>query len=165
MTRLAKASCEAVRVAIRQHGDHQKWTASYDGFYLTRGHHSNNSSATLHDYATGKIAWFAHRTKRGNQHNWEGTSGGAEGDMLDEVLKRAKDEGFNVREIVTDKDSSVKSIYLDYFPEGIVTFCSNHSSKTFHRDLQKIKQGKCQVNCHPLQMGQKMCTVFGVYYS
>ena len=91
MTRLAEASCEAVRVAIRQHGDHQKWTASYDGFYLTRGHHSNNSSATLHDYATGKIAWFAHRTKRGNQHNWEGTSGGAEGDMLDEVLNRAKE--------------------------------------------------------------------------
>lgn len=46
------------------------------GTDLTRGHHSNNSSATLHDYSSGKIAWFAHRTKRGNGHNWEGTSGG-----------------------------------------------------------------------------------------
>lgn len=35
----------------------------------------------------------------------EGTSGGAEGDMFDEVLKKAKNEGFIVREIVTDKES------------------------------------------------------------
>lgn len=145
VTKLAEASCEAVRSAVQKRGDHQKWTASYDGFYLTRGHYSNNSSATLHDYATGKIAWFSHRTKKGKEHNWEGTSAGAEGDMFDEVLKKAKDEGFNVKEIVTDKDSSVKSIYLHHFPEGIITFCSNHCSKSFHKDLQKIKQEKCQV--------------------
>ena len=135
----------AVREDIHERGDRQRWVASYDGFYLTRGHHSNNSSATLHDYETGKVAWFVHRTKKGKNHNWEGTSGGAEGDMFDEVLTKAKDASFNVKEIVTDKDSSVKSIYLQHFPEGIVTFCSNHCSKTFHKDLQKIKQGKCQV--------------------
>ena len=66
--------------------------------------------------------------------------------MFDEVLKKAKNAGFNVKEVVTDKDSSVKSIYLQHFPEGIVTFCSNHSSKTFHKDLQKIKQEKGRVN-------------------
>lgn len=146
VTALAEASCKAVRAAIRQRGDEHKWVASFDGFYLTRGHHSNNSSATLHDYNSGKIAWFTHRTKRGVGHNWEGTSGGAEGDMFNEVLKKAKDAGFNVKEIVTDKDSSVKSIYLQHFPEGIVTYCSNHCSKTFHKDLQKIKQEKCRVN-------------------
>ena len=29
---------------------------AYDGFLLTRGHYSNNSSAT-HDYQTGAVAW------------------------------------------------------------------------------------------------------------
>ena len=52
------------------------WVASFDGFYLTRGHYSNNSSATLHDFTSDKIAWFAHRTKQGQQANWHGTSAG-----------------------------------------------------------------------------------------
>ena len=128
VTKLAEESCEAVREDIHERGDAAQWVASYDGYYKT-----------------GKIAWFVHRTKRGSSHNWEGTSAGAEGDMFDEVLKKAKNANFNVKEIVTDKDSSVKSIYLQHFPEGIVTFCSNHCSKTFHKDLQKIKQEKCQV--------------------
>ena len=89
VTELAEWSCEWVREAIKTSGDHQKWRASFDGFYLTRGHYSNNSSATLHDYATGNIAWFCHRTKRGKGHNWEGTSGGAEGDMFDELIGKA----------------------------------------------------------------------------
>ena len=143
---LAEKSCESVRMAIKKSGHHQNWIASYDGFYLTRGHHSNNSSATLHDYVSGKVAWFEHRTKRGKGHNWDGTSAGAEPDMLDSVLKVAKAAGFNIVEIVTDKDSSVKSIYLRYFPEGRVTYCSNHCAKTLHKDLQRIKQTKCQVN-------------------
>ena len=119
--------------------------ASYDGFYLTRGHHSNNSSGTLHDYATGKIAWFQHRTKRGRQHNWEGTSAGAETDIFDAIPREVKEEGFYLDEIVTDKDTSSKSVYLDHFPEGRVTYCSNHCSKTLHKDLQAIKKHKCQV--------------------
>ena len=41
--------------------------------------------------------------------------------MLDVVLAKAKGAGFNVAEIVTDKDSSVKSIYLKHYPEGRVT--------------------------------------------
>ena len=76
-----------------------KWMAAFDGFYLTRGHYSNNSSATLHDYQTGAVAWcvhvllhvpcmthiilnrYTHRTKRGVGHNWDGTSASAKGDM------------------------------------------------------------------------------------
>ena len=42
VTRLAEASCEVVRAAVRQRGDERKWVALYDGLYLTRGHHSNN---------------------------------------------------------------------------------------------------------------------------
>ena len=84
---------------------------SYDGFYLTRGHYSNNSSGTLHDYIIGNIAWFTHRTKRGHGHNWEGTSNGTEGSMFDELLNKAKDEGVVIDEIVTDKDTSGNAIF------------------------------------------------------
>ena len=99
-------------------------------------------SATLHIYEGGGIAWFTHRTKRGPRHNWEGTSGGAEGDMFDELL----DEGFVVREIVTDKDSSMNAIYCRHYPEGTITYCSNHCAKTLHKDLLKLKQRKCDVS-------------------
>ena len=77
-------------------GDKAQWTASFDGFYLTRGHHSNNSSAALHDVESDRIAWFTHRTKREKGSNWEGTSFGAEGDMLDELLHKVKSEGYTV---------------------------------------------------------------------
>ena len=108
VTELAEWSCEQVRRQIRERGDHQQWVASYDGFYLTRGHYSNNYSGTVHDYSTGNVAWFTHRTKRGirNEHNWEGMLNGAEGNMFDELLEKVKTEGFIVKEIVTDKDSS-----------------------------------------------------------
>ena len=53
---LAKSSCEQVQKKITDRGDKLQWIASYDGFYLTRGQYSNNSSATLHDYTTNSMA-------------------------------------------------------------------------------------------------------------
>ncbi len=102
---LAKWSCKQVCEDVRSRGDAHKWVAAYDGFYLTRGHYSNNSSGSLHDYESGKIAYFAHRTKRRPGHNWEGTSAAVEMDMLDELLREAKIDGFVVKEMVTYKDS------------------------------------------------------------
>ena len=87
-----------------------------------------------------------HRTKRGNGHNWESTSNGAEGNMVDELLEKVKAEGFIIKEIVTDKDSSGNAIYCNHFPEGSITYCSNHSAKTFHKELHKIKPNKCTVS-------------------
>ena len=72
---LAEWSCNQVRETIKTRGDDKKWVASFDGFYSTRGHYSNNCSATVHDFSTGKIAWYCHRTKRGPGHNWEGSRG------------------------------------------------------------------------------------------
>ena len=34
---LAEWSCEQVRADIEKHGDKDQWSASFDGFYLTRG--------------------------------------------------------------------------------------------------------------------------------
>ena len=94
--KLAKSSCEQVQKRITDRGDKLQWTASYDGFYLTLGHHSNNCSATLHDYSTNKIAWYAHRSKRGPGANWQSTCSGPEGDMLRMILEEVKASGFQV---------------------------------------------------------------------
>ena len=145
VTNLAEWSCGQVRQEIIARGDAQQWSASFDGFYLTRGHYSNNSSATLHDYSTGNIAYFTHRTKRGPGHNWAGTSAGAEADMLDELLGKAKQYGFRVHEMVADKDTSVNATFCRHFPEGTVTYCSNHCAKSLHKHLEKIKRNKCEV--------------------
>ena len=143
---LAKSSCEQVQKRITDRGDKLQWIASYDGFYLTRGHHSNNSSATLHDYATDKIAWFDHRTKRGPGSNWQGTSGGAEGDMLRTILEDVKTQGFKVQQLIMDHDTSGANIACSVFPEVRITYCGNHTAKSFHRDLVKIKSVRCKVN-------------------
>jgi len=95
VTTLAEWFCEQVQESVRAHGHQEAWVASYDGYYLTRGHHSNNSSATLYDYSAGNFAWFKPHTKHDVSHNWEDTSGGAEADMYDEILSEPKKAGFN----------------------------------------------------------------------
>ena len=145
VTDLAEWSCSQVKKKIIERGDDKQWVASFDGFYLTRGHYSNNSSATLHDYLNGEIAWFTHRTKRGSGHNWEGTSNGAEGDMFDEILGRVKEERFVIKEIITDKDASCSATFCRHYPEGTITYCSNHSAKNLHKNLEKLKKIRCEV--------------------
>ena len=142
---LAQWSCEIVRDDIIARGDQGKWMASYDGFYLTRGFHSNNSTGTMHDVASDKIAWFAHRTKRGSGANWVGTSSGTEGDMLKEILGDVKSKGFTVDQIVIDHDTSANAIVCSEFPDIHITYCGNHTAKSFHRDLSKVKGMQC--NC------------------
>ena len=112
-------------------GDKAQWTASFDGFYLTRGHHSNNSSATLHEVESDRIAWFTHHIKHGKGFKWEGTSSGAEGDILDELLHKVKSEGYAVGKIIMDYDTSADSIACTHFPDIHITYCSNHSSSPF----------------------------------
>ena len=146
VTNLAEWSCAQVLEEVHAQGDSEHWITSSDGYYLTRGHYSNNSSATLHDYSTGKIAYFRHRTKRGIGHNWEGTSGGAEADIFDDILKEASQAGFVIFEMVTDKDSSMNAIYCRHFPEGTITYCSNHNAKTMHKDLHKVTALKCKIS-------------------
>ena len=54
---------------------------------------------TLHDYSNGKIA--SPIEIKGPGHNWSGTYGGTEADMLDELLWKAKEDGLVVQEVVT----------------------------------------------------------------
>ena len=50
---------EARTEAVRR-GDKSSLHIQFDGFYLTPGHYSNNSSATVHDAKTGKIIAYSH---------------------------------------------------------------------------------------------------------
>ena len=147
ITNLAEWSCGQVRNEIIKRGDRNQWMASFDGFYLTRGHYSNNS-ATLHDYATGKVAWFTHQTKRGTGHNWSGTLAGSEPNMLDKLLGKAKRDGFFTSELICDKDSSTNATFCRHYFERMIMYCSNHSAKNLHKALEKVKQYKCEVSFH-----------------
>ena len=142
---LALATCEQIRSKVTERGDKLIWVVSFDGFYITHGHHSNNCSATLHDVSTDKIAWFMHQTKQGPSAYWQGTSGGAEGDMLREILESVKGKGFNIKQLIMDHDTSGSNIAVDSFPEVQVSYCGNHSAKSFHNDLTKLKAVKCKV--------------------
>ena len=112
VTKITQWSCTQVLQSVQERGDKEAWVTSFDGYYLTRGHYSNNSSATLHDYFTGRIAYFKHRTKRGAGHNWDGTSGGAEADMFDEILTEVKEAGYTIKKIVTDRQGFVHERHL-----------------------------------------------------
>ena len=107
--RLAESSCEQVTADIDKQGDHKQWTTSFDDFYFTRGHHSNNSSAIVHDMESEGIAWFTHHTKRGKDSNWLGISAGATSIEASSII-----------------DSST---VCSHFP-GID--CGNHTAKSFY---------------------------------
>ena len=145
--KIANWSVDQARKIVRARGDEKKLEVMFDGFYLTRGHYSNNASATMHDAKTGNIIGYAHRTKRGQDANWEGTSGGAEGNMLDEILADLiGKEKMTITKAVLDKDASCHEVLLSRSPETDIVYCGNHTAKTFHADLEKVKKTPCQVS-------------------
>ena len=145
--KIADWSVQQSRKAIKARGDQDKLEVMFDGFYLTRGHYSNNSSATMHDAKTGNIIGYAHRTKRGQDANWEGTSDGAEGNMLDEILADLiENERMTIKKALIDKDASCHEIILTRSPETEIVFFGNHTAKTFHTELERVKKTPCQVS-------------------
>ncbi|KAK3726535.1 hypothetical protein QZH41_015568 [Actinostola sp. cb2023] len=131
-------SIQERRKKVITRGDQASLHIQFHGFYLTRGHYSNNSSATIHDDLTGKTIAYAHRTKRGLGANWQGTSGGAEGDMFTQMLQELRTT-FSITKCTMDNDSSCQDILLTYSPETEIIICGNHRAKSFHADLQNVK--------------------------
>ena len=140
-------SVDQARKIIRARGDEKKLEVMFDGFYLTRGHYSNKASATMYDAKTGNIIGYAHRATRGQGANWEGTSGGAEENMLDEILADLiGKEKMKITKTVLDKDAACHEVLLSRSPETYIVYCGNHTAKTFHADLEKVKKTPCQVS-------------------
>ncbi len=65
--------------------------------------------------------------------------------MLDELLGKAKEAGFSIKELVCNKNFTTNTTFCRYFPEGMISYCSNHSTKNMHKALEKIKKYKCEV--------------------
>lgn len=142
---IADWSVQEARNEVLRRGDKSSLHMQFNGFFLTRGHYSNNSCATVHDAQSGKIIAYAHRTKGGQGANWEGTSGGAEGDMLSEMLGDLLGT-FGISKCTMDNDSSCQEILLAKSPETEIIICGNHRAKSFHADLQKVKNTPCKVS-------------------
>lgn len=101
----------------------------------------------MHDAKTGNIVGYADRTKQGQGANWEGTSGGAEGNMLDDILADLiGKEKMTITKAVSDKDAAWHKVLLSRSPEMDIVYCSNHTAKTFHADLKKVKKTSCQLS-------------------
>ena len=64
--------------------------------------------------------------------------------MLDELLRKVKSEGYTVRQIIMDHDTSANAMVCTHFPDIHITYCSNHSAKSFHYELSKIKSLSCK---------------------
>ena len=52
--------------------------------------------------------------------------------MLDELLHKVKSKGYNINQIIMDHDTSANAIVCSHFPDVHITYCSNHSAKSFH---------------------------------
>ena len=65
--------------------------------------------------------------------------------MLNEVLGKAKEARFVIKGMICDKDSLTNRTFCHHFPEIMVTYCSNHSAKNMHRNLEKVQRYKCEV--------------------
>ena len=140
MKQLANWSCSEVKQQIIRRGEQKNLKIVFNGFYLTQGFHANSASVTIHDEQTRKVLQFTHRSKRGLAKNWTGTSGGAEGDILEELLTNLQKGNFDVKECVMDHNSTYTNVLLEKFPKAEVVYCGNHTVKTFHSQLENVKK-------------------------
>jgi len=59
-------------------------------------------------------------------------------------MEDMKKKEFTLLQIVMDHDTSAGNIVTDVFPEIRITYCGNHTAKTFHKD--KLKAIQCKVS-------------------
>ena len=65
--------------------------------------------------------------------------------MLRTILEEVKAKGFKITPIVMDHDTKGGNVACCVFPEVTITYCGNHTVKSFHHDLMKIKSVRCKV--------------------
>ena len=65
--------------------------------------------------------------------------------MLRGILNDVKAKGFKIEQLVLDYDTSGCNIGCEASPEIQITYCGNHSVKTFHKDLMNLRAIPCKV--------------------
>ena len=66
--------------------------------------------------------------------------------MLWMIIEDIKIQGFKVQQLIMDHNTSDANIACSVFSEVRITYCGNHTAKSFHCDLVKIKSVCCKVN-------------------
>lgn len=66
--------------------------------------------------------------------------------MLDEILADLIDnERMKIKKAIIDKDALCQEILLSRSLETEIVYCGNHTAKTFHTDLERVKKTPCHV--------------------
>ena len=82
--------------------------------------------------------------------------------MLDVILADLiENERMTIKKAIIDKDASCHEIILTRSPETEIVFCGNHTAKTFHTDLERVKKTPCQVS---VQLCILSLTAFNVQF-
>ena len=58
--------------------------------------------------------------------------------MLSEILGKVKDKGYTINQLVMNHDTSDNAIVCSHFPCVYITYCGNHTAKSFHYELGKL---------------------------
>jgi len=64
------------------------------------------------------------------------------------ILKMTYYIAFQVEHLIMDNDTSGSNALHMVFPEFQITYCGNHSAKTFHKELVNLKAIPCKVGTY-----------------
>ena len=112
-----------------------------DGTWQTRGFHSKNGTFTIRNYDTGALLYFTHLCQKGHDKTitselYKGTSKSMEGYGATQLMKKAKEEGLNIKVHWQDADSSASKHVKEYYPDAEIMICGGHAEKAHLKQLQ-----------------------------
>ena len=129
-------------------GSFKKAVTTGDAAYLTRGHHSRNSTYTLRNKLTNEVLYYTHKCQYGPDHGmvkyplFKGTANAAEGHAAEDLFRQAVQEGMHIAVHWQDADSSSAKAFRKYYPDTKLSknmYCCNHvvwnhakALKTYH---------------------------------
>ena len=144
--------CEEAKSDMRgmdqtQLGSWSRAVTSADGTWMTRGHHSKNSTFSIRDYLTGALLYYVHLCQKGRdkviqEELYQGTSKSAEGYGARLTLRKAKEEGMHIEVHWQDADSSSSSVVAEHFSDAKVMICGGHAGWAHKKQLENLAKVK-----------------------
>ena len=118
-------------------GSWSKAVICADGTWQTRGFHSKNGTFTIRNYHTGALLYFTHLCQKGTitSELYKGTSKSMEGYGATQLMRKAKEEGLNIKVHWQDADSSASKYVKEYYPDAEIMICGGHAGK----DLKQLQ--------------------------
>ena len=122
-------------------GSWSKAVTCADGTWQTRGFHSKNGTFTIRNYDTGALLYFTRLCQKGRDKTitselYKGTSKSMEGYGATQLMRKAKEEGLNIKVHWQDADSSASTNVKEYYPDAEIMICGGHAGKAHLKQLQ-----------------------------